>query len=271
MTKALSASLVVVPGKRANLRARDPGDRLGMAEKSTGGQRLEALTEQLAELQNRLWAESTRSVLLVLQGMDASGKDGAIRRVFSGVNPQGCRVVSFKVPNDEERAHDYLWRVHRACPPRGDIGIFNRSHYEDVVATRVPPVIDDATAALRYRHIREFERMLIDEGTAVIKVFLHLSNDEQRKRLQARLDDPAKNWKFQKADVDARAHWDEFQRVYEEALTETSTDWAPWYVAPADHKWVRDVAIAGLLVEVLDQLDPQVPPPEPGLDGIVVV
>jgi PPK2 family polyphosphate:nucleotide phosphotransferase len=271
MTKALSTSLVVKPGKRADLRARDPGDRLDMAERAIGGQRLEALTERLAQLQNRLWAESARSVLLVLQGLDASGKDGAIRRVFTGVNPQGCRVVSFKVPNGEERAHDYLWRVHRALPPRGDIGIFNRSHYEDVVATRVPAVIDPATAALRYRHIREFEHMLTDEGTTVIKVFLHVSNDEQRKRLQARLDDPAKNWKFEKADLDARAHWDEFQRVYEEVLTETSTEWAPWYVAPADHRWVRDVAVADVLVEVLDRLDPKVPPPDSSLDGIVVV
>jgi PPK2 family polyphosphate:nucleotide phosphotransferase len=210
-------------------------------------------------------------VLLVLQGLDTSGKDGTVRRVFSGLNPIACRVSSFRTPNELELDHDYLWRVHAACPGRGEIGIFNRSHYEDVGIVRVKQLAPEEVWRSRYRHIREFERLLADEGTAVLKVFLQISNEEQRERLQARLGDPTKTWKFRLADLEDRRLWDAFVAAYEEALTETSTDWAPWYVVPADHKWVRDVAVATLLVETLRRMDPHYPPPPPALQGVVVV
>jgi PPK2 family polyphosphate:nucleotide phosphotransferase len=260
----------VKPGKLADLAGRDPDDRLGYSGKQAGRAALPPLLEELDALHDRLWAEATRSVLLVLQGMDASGKDGAIRHVLTSIDPQGVRVASFKAPHRDELAHDYLWRLHAQCPARGQIGVFNRSHYEDVVAALLAGAVDQARCELRYRHIREFERMLVDEGTTVVKVFLHLSRDEQRARLQARLDDPTKRWKFQAADLDARSRWDDHQAAYERAITETSTDWAPWYVVPADHKWARDVAVATILAETVRALDPQFPPADPALDGIEV-
>jgi PPK2 family polyphosphate:nucleotide phosphotransferase len=262
--------LRVDPGEPAGLATRNPAARLGLGEKTDGQARSTEILAVLDGLHNRLWAEATRSVVLVLQGMDASGKDGTIRRVLTGLNPQGCSVVNFKVPTDLDRAHDYLWRIHVALPAHGILGVMNRSHYEDVVAARVVGLVDAERCEQRYRHIREFERMLTDEGTTVVKVFLHVSKDEQRARLQVRIDDPAKNWKFRRADLGVRARWDEYHARYEEALAATSTDWAPWYVVPADHKWVRDVAVAQLLVDVLTELDPKIPDPEAGLEGIVV-
>ena len=267
---AVLDGLRVEPGRAADLGGRNPASRLGLGEKAEGRARRDALLDTLDELHDRLWAEARRSVVLVLQGMDASGKDGTIRRVLTGLNPQGCSVVNFKAPSEVDRAHDYLWRVHAATPARGILGVWNRSHYEDVVAARMVGAADDEQCHGRYHHIREFERMLCDEGTTVVKVFLHVSKDEQRARLQARIDDPAKNWKFRRADLDVRAQWDDYQELYERAITETSTDWSPWYVVPADHKWVRDVAVASLLVDVLETLDPQIPDPEPGLEGLVV-
>jgi PPK2 family polyphosphate:nucleotide phosphotransferase len=210
-------------------------------------------------------------VLLVLQGMDASGKDGTIRHVLTGVNPQGCRVVSFREPAATELAHDYLWRVHAACPLRGEIAIFNRSHYEDVVAARVRGLAPRHVWERRFEHIRAFERLLRDEGTEVVKVFLHVSRDEQRTRLQERLEDPEKRWKFQPGDLDDRRHWDEFIAAYEDAIHETSTEWAPWYVVPADHNWVRNLAVAELLVAALERLDPKLPEPDPGLAAAEIV
>ncbi len=262
--------LRVEPGEDAQLAKRDPASSLGLGDKERGLERSRDLLTTLDGLHDRLWAEATRSVVLVLQGMDAAGKDGTIRRVLTGLNPQGCSVVNFKIPTEPDRAHDYLWRIHAALPARGILGVMNRSHYEDVVAARMIGAIDDKRCELRYRHIREFERMLTDEGTSVVKVFLHLSRDEQRARLQARIDDPQKNWKFRRADLDVRKRWDDYQERYEDALTATSSDWAPWYVVPADHKWVRDVAVAQLLVDVLTRLDPRVPDPEAGLEGLVV-
>ena len=255
----------VAPGAIAGLATRDASDRLGLADKDAGKAALERLEDRLDELHNRFWAEATRAVLLVLQGMDAAGKDGAIRTVLSGLNPQGCTVASFKAPTDAELAHDYLWRVHAVVPPRGHIGAFNRSHYEDVVAARVIGAVTPAQCQLRYRHLVEFERLLTDEGTVVVKVFLHLSKDEQRERLQARLDDPTKGWKFKMGDLEVRTRWDEYHARYEEVLSATSSDHAPWFVVPADHKWVRDVAVATLLVDTLERLDPQFPPPDPAL------
>jgi PPK2 family polyphosphate:nucleotide phosphotransferase len=263
-------SLRVVPGDAAKLAERDPSDKLGFADKVAGRAALDPLLEEIGALHDRLWAESKRSVLLVLQGMDTSGKDGAIRKVLASVNPQGTKVANFKAPNNRELAQDYLWRLHVSAPPRGTLGVFNRSHYEDVVAALLVGVVDQAQCKLRYRHIREFERLLTDEGTSVVKVFLNISKGEQKERLQARLDNPEKNWKFNHDDLKARELWPEYADAYERAITETSTDWAPWYIVPADHKWVRDVAIATLLVETMRRLDPQFPPPEPGLDQVVI-
>jgi len=263
-------SLQVAPGGPAGLDRRPTGDRLGLADKESAGKEHAELLDKLRELHERLWAEAERSVLLVLQGVDTAGKDGTIRRALSGLNPQGCAVTAFKAPTHIELEHDYLWRVHAACPSRGRLGVFNRSHYEDVVATRVFGTVDDSTWRRRYRHLRDFEQMLTDEGTTLVKVFLHISRDEQRARLQERLDDPSKRWKFHIEDLDTRERWDVVRAAYEDAITETSTDAAPWWVVPADHKWVRDVAVATLLLEAFRRLDPQYPPPDPRLDGLSI-
>jgi PPK2 family polyphosphate:nucleotide phosphotransferase len=269
--KDLIAELRVEPGSSPNLSKRAPDARVGAEDKQAGLSRLAELVERLGVLHNRLFAEATRALLLVLQGMDASGKDGTIRSVLTGVNPQGCRIVSFREPTSAELAHDYLWRVHAACPPRGELMIFNRSHYEDVVAVRVRGLAERHVWHRRYEHIRAFERLLTDEGTTVVKVFLHLSREEQRVRLQERLDDPEKRWKFRAADLDDRRHWDDYAAAYEDALRETSTEWAPWYVVPADHNWSRNVAVAEILVRVLEQLDPRLPEPDPGIDAVEIV
>jgi PPK2 family polyphosphate:nucleotide phosphotransferase len=259
--------LQVPSGKAPRLDRRDPGDRLGLTDKASAREQRNAVLDELEDLHGRLWAEAKRSVLLVLQGVDTSGKDGVIRRVLTGVNPQGCSVTSFKAPTTLELEHDYLWRVHNACPARGRLGVFNRSHYEDVVAARVLGVIDDRRCRRRYRHLRDFEQMLTDEGTTLIKVFLHISREEQRQRLQARLDDPTKRWKFKVEDLEAREQWDAYQSCYEDAISATSTDAAPWWVVPGDRKWVRDVAVATLLLETFRRLDPQFPPPDPRSTG----
>jgi PPK2 family polyphosphate:nucleotide phosphotransferase len=264
------AGFRVPPGGRADLGRRETTDRLGFADKQAGRAVLATTLAELAELHERLWAEARRSVLLVLQGMDTAGKDGVIRRALTGLNPQGCSVVNFKAPTTLEFEHDYLWRVHVACPSRGRLGVFNRSHYEDVVTARVLGVIDDDLCRRRYEHVREFERMLTDEGTTLVKVFLHISADEQRNRLQARLDDPTKRWKFKPEDLDARKQWDVFHAAYEEAITATSTEHAPWWIVPSDRKWARDVAVANLLLDAFRRLDPQFPPPDPGLDGVSI-
>jgi len=243
----------VEPGTKAGLAKRATDDRLGV-EKGHAAEILRGLTDRLGVLHRRLYAEHHRSVLLVLQGLDAAGKDGTIRRVFTGLNPQGCVVESFKAPTASELAHDFLWRIHRVLPERGDIGIFNRSHYEDVVAARAIGAIDDRKRKQRYGHINAFEEMLVDEGTSVVKVFLHVGKDEQRARLQARLDDPEKRWKFERADLDTRALWDQYTRLYEDAITATSTNWAPWYVVPADHKWVTHAVVADAIIHALEGL-----------------
>jgi PPK2 family polyphosphate:nucleotide phosphotransferase len=267
-TAELIAQLRVESGRPAHLAKRDPGDRLGLGDKQTNVARLAELVAELALLHNRLWAEARRSLLLVMQGLDASGKDGTISHVFSGVNPQGCSVHSFKAPSGSELAHDYLWRIHAACPARGEIGIFNRSHYEDVVAVRVNGLAPKEVWKRRPAHICEFERMLTDEGTTILKVFLNVSRDEQRKRLQERLDNPEKAWKFHREDIDNRARWDDYMSAYDDVLTETSTDWAPWHVVPADHNWVRNLAVAELLVDALRAIDPQLPAADPALKDV---
>jgi len=266
----LVAELWVPAGGPAGLGARPTDTTAGLANKAEAAPVVEALLERLDELHDRLWAEAERSVLLILQGMDAAGKDGTIRKVLSGLNPQGCHVASFKAPSDGELAHDYLWRVHAQCPPRGRLGVFNRSHYEDIVAALRIGAVDQEQCTKRYRHIREFERMLTEEGTTLVKVFLNISKDEQRERLRARIDNPAKRWKFRREDLEARAQWDAYLDAYETAISETSTEHAPWYVVPADHKWARDVMVATLLVDCFERLDPQIPDADPGIAGLRV-
>jgi PPK2 family polyphosphate:nucleotide phosphotransferase len=261
--------LVVHPGEPAQLSERDPGFTLGL-DKAEGKLRLDELRQRIAELQNRLFAEQRRSVVLVLQGLDASGKDGVIRSVLRGVSPLGFRVVSFRVPTATELAHDYLWRVHAALPARGEIAVFNRSHYEDVVAVRMLGLAREETWRRRPGHIREWERMLVDEGTTLVKVFLDVSREEQRIRLQERVDDPEKRWKFRRDDLKVRDRFDEYRAAWDEVITETSTAWAPWHVVPADRNWVKALATAALLVEALERIDPRLPDPEPGLEGLVV-
>ena len=264
------AKLMVKPGSAAGLSKRKTDDHAGLAGKAEGKKQLEKLVDELSILHNRLYAEAERSLLLVLQGLDASGKDGTIKSVLTGVNPQGCRIVSFKQPSAAELARDYLWRIHLVCPERGEIGILNRSHYEDVVAARVRKLVPKAVWSRRPHHIREFERLLVDEGTTVVKVFLHVSREEQGKRLRERLADPEKAWKFRRGDLDDRARWDEFMRAYDDVIGETSTEWAPWFVIPADHNWVRNVLVAQILVEALRRIDPQLPAPKPALSELEI-
>ena len=232
-----------------------------------------ALVDELtvvSDLQTRLFAEKTRALLVVLQAMDAGGKDGVLRTVMTGVNPAGVKVASFGVPSDEELDHDFLWRIHQQTPARGQIGVFNRSHYEDVLVVRVHELVPNAVWRRRYRQIREFERSLGDEGTTVVKLFLHLSKDEQEERLQARLDEPRKRWKFRLSDLDARAVWDDYQVAFQEMLGETSTEHAPWYVVPANKKWYRDWAVATIMVEVLERLDLTWPESPDDLSGVTI-
>jgi PPK2 family polyphosphate:nucleotide phosphotransferase len=258
------------PGTKPHLAKRDADDHLGFKDKEAANARLDALHARLEMLQQRLFAEGKHSLLLVLQGLDAAGKDGVIRRVFEGINPQGCRVVSFKAPTSTELQHDYLWRVHAVLPARGEIGIFNRSHYEDVVAVRMLELQPPKVWKRRPGHIVAWERMLVDEGMTIVKVFLNVSKEEQRKRLQERLDDPEKRWKFRRSDLDVRARFDDYLAAYDEVIEQTSTKHAPWYVVPADHNWVKATAVAELLVAALERIDPQLPEPEDGLEGLVV-
>jgi PPK2 family polyphosphate:nucleotide phosphotransferase len=250
--------LRVNPGEPARLAERDPRDTLGL-EKEAGKERRRELVARIDELQYRLYAEGVRSVLLVLQGLDASGKDGVIRRVFVGVNPQAVRVVAFKAPVGAELQHDYLWRIHAALPPRGTLGVFNRSHYEDIVTVGVNGLAPEETWRPRIEHVREFERMLADEGTAVVKVFLHVSREEQAARLAERREDPMKHWKFRPEDQAVNDRYDAYTAAYEEAISATSTEWAPWHVVPADRNWVKGYATAALVVAALERLDPQLP------------
>ncbi len=260
--------LRVRPGKSPDLRHRDNDLVDGLEGKEHAEQVLAKLRERLEGLQERLYAEGRHSALLVLQGLDASGKGGVIERVFEGLNPQGCRVASFKAPTSTELAHDYLWRIHAALPARGEVGIFDRSHYEDVVTVRMLELVPEEVWRRRPEHINAFERMLTDEGTTIVKVFLNVSKDEQRKRLQERIDDPAKRWKFRLGDLKVRERFDEYLEAYDEALAATSTDWAPWWVVPADRNWVKAPVVAALLVDALEQIDPKAPEPEEGVAGL---
>lgn len=260
----------IEPGTRPKLAKRDGADKLGLGDKEQALVRLADRRRRLEKLQQRLYAEGRHAVLLVLQGLDASGKDGVIRTVFEGVNPQSCRVASFKAPTSTELQHDYLWRVHAALPSRGEMGIFNRSHYEDVVAVRMLELAPPEVWKRRPAHIVAWEKMLVDEGTTIVKVFLNVSKEQQRLRLQERIDDPEKRWKFRKADLAVRARFEDYLEAYDDVIEQTSSDHAPWHVVPADHNWVKATAVADLLVAALERIDPQLPEPEDGLEGLVV-
>ncbi len=270
MLRRLARSLRVAPGTRVKLPAGfDPAHTANFVHEKDAGAALAASVELLESYQARLASQSTYGLLVVLQALDAAGKDGAVKHVMSGVNPQGVWVRSFKVPSAEELTHDFLWRYSRDLPPRGDIGIFNRSHYEEVLVVRVHPenldrqhIPEAARKGVwerRFEQINNWERELVDNGTHVVKVFLNLSKGEQRDRLLARIDDPTKNWKFSAADLVERGRWDDYQHAYSEALSHTSTEWAPWHVVPADHKWFARLAVAAIVVDALAGIDPQFP------------
>ncbi|MFO1463368.1 MAG: polyphosphate kinase 2 family protein [bacterium] len=260
----------IEPKSSFKLKRVDPSNTGEFDASEDGEKKAEQRTRQtlskLDELQERLYAGKQRSILIVLQGMDTGGKDGTIKHVMSGVNPTGCEVTSFKVPTEEELAHDYLWRVHQRVPRKGFIGIFNRSHYEDVLVTRVHGLIDDDEAESRFQEINEFERLLSRTGTTLLKFFLHISKDEQRKRLEARARDPQKRWKFSLNDVKERGYWPRYQKAYQDVLRATSTKHAPWYVVPADHKWYRNYVVGRILIETLESLKLKFPPAAPGVN-----
>jgi PPK2 family polyphosphate:nucleotide phosphotransferase len=228
------------------------------------------LSEQVAKLQERLYASREKKLLLILQGMDTAGKDGTIRALFSQINPMGLHATGFIAPTEKEKAHDFLWRVHQRVPGKGEIGIFNRSHYEDVLVPRVYGDLDTRTCKRRLAQIRDFERMLAETGTTIIKVFLHISKEEQKQRLQARLDDPEKHWKFDPADLTARDEWDDYQRAYEDAIRATDADHAPWYIVPADSKTHRNLIIAHLMLETMQDMKLDWPPPKADLAQVRV-
>ena len=250
------------PGSKVKLKddtATDDAEPRGKA----ADEALQPLIAKLAEQQVALYAEAKQSLLLVFQGRDASGKDGLTRKVFGPINSQGCVVTNFKKPSEYELARDYLWRVHQAVPPKGSIGIFNRSHYEDVLVVRVHGWVDEATIKRRFRQINEFERMLSENGVTIVKFFLHISKEEQKERLLERVHDPLKNWKFQVGDLEERKLWDDYTGAYQDVLQETSTEWAPWYLVPADRKSTRDLLVAQVVTKTLERMNPQFPRVDP--------
>jgi PPK2 family polyphosphate:nucleotide phosphotransferase len=254
-------SYLVNPGGRVRLAHISAHSTEFCDDKKAGRRQLKQYRKQIDELLNALAAEGKRSLLVILQGVDASGKDGAVRKVFTGVNPQHCRVVSFKEPDREEEAHDYLWRIHRAMPARGELAIFNRSQYEDVLVPQARGELSTRDAHARMRQIADLERTWAENGTVIRKLFLHISRTEQTRRFKARLENPAKHWKVQESDFKDRKLWPKFQRVYEEILARTSAPHAPWYIVPADHKWYRDLEVGGVVLSALRSMRPRVPVP----------
>ncbi len=257
--------------KKFKLKDFDPDDRSERSgDKEHDRLVIKELATEINELQDIFHAEAERKILLVLQGMDAGGKDGTVKHVFSECDPLGIRLASFKKPSKEELAHDYLWRVHQKVPKKGEITIFNRSHYEDVLIVRVHEWISKKECKERYQHINDFERLLHETGTTIIKCFLHISKDEQKERFQARLDEPDKSWKFNPADLEERAYWDDYTEAYEDALTATSTEHAPWYVIPANSKTNRNLLISRLLLRTLKDMDPKHPEAPVSYQDIVI-
>jgi PPK2 family polyphosphate:nucleotide phosphotransferase len=261
----------VEPGKKLKLSQVDPDQSEHYTSKEDVRKELKKQRLRIRDLQDRLFAEHKQSLLIVLQAIDTGGKDGTIRNVFEGVNPAGCQVWSFKVPSMEESAHDFLWRYHLKTPERGMTAIFNRSHYEDVLVVRVKDLVPEAVWRPRYRMINDFEYILTMNSTTVLKFYLHISKDEQKRRLESRLRDPSKHWKFASGDLQDRALWDKYQAAFEDAINKCSTDYAPWYVVPANKKWYRDLVVARTIADTLGAMNPQYPPGEPGLDKIVVL
>jgi PPK2 family polyphosphate:nucleotide phosphotransferase len=251
----------VKPGHKIKLAEIDPTSTDRAVDRDEARSELADLCRQLAALQYRLYAEGRRGLLICLQAMDTGGKDGTIHHVFGAMNPQGCRVRAFKVPTPEEAAHDFLWRAHMASPARGEIVIFNRSHYEDVLVVRVHDLVPKVMWSRRYDAINNFERLLADNNTHVLKFFLHISKEKQLERFRKRLEDPSRHWKISEGDYAERRHWDSYQAAYEDVLTRCSTEHAPWFVIPADHKWFRNLAIARIVVDYLEDLDMQLPEP----------
>ncbi len=261
---------IVKPGHKVRLKDHDPDYTAGFKHKDAAEEAVAKNVARLAELQYLLYAEGKRALLVVFQAMDAGGKDGVVRHVMSGCNPQSCRVTSFKVPSAEEQSHDFLWRIHKALPAKGEIGIFNRSHYEDVLVVRVHNLAPKSVWSERYHLINEFEEVLARNNISILKFFLHISKEEQRERLQDRLDDPNKNWKITPADAEERRHWDDYVEAYEDALSRCSTKRAPWFIIPSNHKWFRNLAVSQIIVEALEELDMKFPKPAFDLSKIVI-
>ncbi len=257
------------PGSEVKLHHFDPDYHEHYDEEAAEAE-LAKLKTKLESLQVKLYAEGKQSLLVVFQAMDTGGKDGVIRKVFEGINPQGVRVTSFKAPTPEELAHDFLWRVHQYTPPRGYIGVFNRSHYEDVLVVRVNNLVPKAVWKARYEYINQFEQLLTSSGTRILKFYLHIDKDEQKKRLIARLENSEKQWKFSIGDLPVREQWDDYMEAYEALLQRCNTDYAPWHIIPANHKWYRDLVVAKTILATLEDMNPQFPPPEEGLDKVVI-
>lgn len=269
MADNFSRRFLVQHDTRVDLSSIATSDSLGLDKESAKAE-LGKILGRLAFLQHRLMAEATQALLIVIQGRDASGKDGLVRHVMSGLNPAGVRVTSFKVPSGAERSHDYLWRCHVAVPALGEVGVWNRSHYEDILVPRVKSLVDEKTWSRRYRHIREFERLLTEERTRVAKFYLHISHDVQRQRLQKRVDDPESGWKHDPSDLTDRALWPEYERAYEDVIEETTRPESPWFIIPADLKWARDLIFARILLAILEDMDPRLPISDEHLRGITV-
>jgi PPK2 family polyphosphate:nucleotide phosphotransferase len=270
MLKLDVTPIQVEPGEKVRLKDVPSEIRDSGYNKASAYKKIAENVVVMAEQAKKLYAENRRSILLVLQGMDTAGKDGTIRSVMRGMNPTSCQVHSFRKPSEEELDHDFLWRVHKVVPRRGNIGIFNRSHYEDVLVVRVHALVPEADWKPRYELINDFEKLLHSCHTEIVKCFLHISKDTQRERLQARLDDSRKHWKFNMGDLGERKLWDDYQEAYEEALTQCSTKYAPWHIIPSDRKWYRNLVISELLRSTLEKMAPKYPDPEANYEGIVV-
>jgi len=250
----MAQPIQIRPGTRVRLRDFDPDETSLCADKEDAQKTVEKHVRRMAELQRVLFAEGRHALLIVLQAMDGGGKDGTIRHVMSGLNPQGCRVTGFRAPTPEELSHDFLWRVHREVPALGWIGIFNRSHYEDVLAARVRKLVPPSVWRVRYAHINAFEKLLADSGVTILKFFLHISKREQKERLERRLEDPRRAWKFDPVDWENRKLWDAYMAAYEDAIGRCNTTWAPWHVVPANKKWYRDLVVSGRIVRALEEM-----------------
>lgn len=266
----MSQPFIVTPGSSVCLTDYDADYTGHYRKKGETKSALKKLHKRLTKLQALLYAENQRALLIILQGMDTCGKDGTIRGVMSGINVQGCDVVNFKVPSAHEASHDFLWRAHRAVPAKGTIGIFNRSHYEDVLVARVHNLVPEEDWTLRYQQINNFEKMLVENRMVVLKFFLHISKDEQKARLESRLKDPRKHWKIAESDIRERAYWDDYMQAYEAVFNTCSTEWAPWHIIPANKKWYRNLVITERVVEALEKLDMKYPEPTFDISQITI-